>query len=234
MGPRLNRVEYAMLQHLHATWHRAKRERVDPHLTILAEERRFCLVRSFDPTGGLYHLWLSTWRRRLWNERGFFTPLGGDELSKVKSALKQFHVLRDRLPPEMRDINQYRTLRDLGSVVPTRIADGVRRKEAQELKLLAYEQTETLFHEGGWRVVRLNGYAAARFWGLGTRWCTTSNEETFAQYSTASPLIVFITPHGRFQLQVGGQFRDQEDGEPSMEAFKSAPEGFAKLLLQLQ
>jgi hypothetical protein len=234
MPPTLNRVEFVMLQHLHATWHRARRERVDPHLTIEAEERRFTLVRSYDPTGGLYHAWLSAWRRRLWDERGFHATLGAEELSKVKQALSQFHAKRDRLPSDLRDIGQYRTVQDLRSVVPTRVAENRRRLEAEALKTEAHTQSDTLFHEGRWRAVRLHGFAAARFWGLGTRWCTTSNEATFEQYSRESPLIVLITPHGRFQIQMGGQFRDQEDREPTAEAFRDAPQGFLMLLRSLR
>jgi hypothetical protein len=226
----LDRVEYVMLQHLHATWHRARRERVDPHLTIEAEERRFSLVRSYDPTGGLYHAWLSAWRRRLWDERGFFTTLGGEELGRVNQALSHFHAMRNRLPTDLRDIGQYRTVQDLRSVVPTRVAENRRRLEAEVLKSNAQAQSETLFHEGRWRAVRLHGFAAARFWGLGTRWCTTSNEATFEQYSRGSMLIVVITPHGRYQLQMGGQCRDQENLEPGAAAFKDAPGGLQTLL----
>lgn len=234
MSTSLNRVEFVMLQHLHATWHRARRERVDPLLTIEAEERRFSLVRSYDPTGGLYHAWLSAWRRRLWDERGFFTTLGGEELGRVKQALSNFHAMRDRLPPDLRDIGQYRTVQDLRSIVPTRVAENRRRLEAEALKTEAHTQSDTLFHEGRWRAVRLHGFAAARFWGLGTRWCTTSNEATFEQYSRDSPLIVLITPRGRFQFQMGGQFRDQEDREPTAEAFRDAPQGFLMLLRSLR
>ena len=55
-----------------------------------------------------------------------------------------------------------------------------------------------------------------------------------ARLTKPAPLIVFVTPHGRFQLQMGGQFRDQEDKEPNADFLKDAPEGFARLLRSLQ
>lgn len=166
--------------------------------------------------------------------KGLSPALGGEELGRVKQALSHLHAMRDRLPSDLRDIGQHRTLQDLRSIVPTRVAENRRPLEAEALKAEAHAQSDTLFHEGPWRAVRLRGFAAARFWGLGTHWCTTSNEATFEQYSKDSRLTVLITPHGRFQIQMGGQFRDQDDREPTTEAFRDAPQGFLMVLRSLR
>jgi hypothetical protein len=193
-------------------------------LAIQAEEKRFSLVRRYDPTTeGLYHGWLAAWRRRLWNERGFRTSLGGEELSRVRDALATFHRIRDRLPPDRRDIGQYRTVEDLRSAIPTRVAEGRRREEAAALKATAHSQSSFRFRDGAWALIELRGFAAARFWGLGTRWCTTSSEEVYLKYARISPLLVLLTPHGRYQLQIGGQFRDAEDRDAGNDALAGAP-----------
>lgn len=235
MRTTLSRADFVMLRHLDATWHRARREGIDPHLCIEREERRFSLVRRYDPTEeGLYHWWLSCWRRRLWDERGFGAPVTGDDLLEVRRALARFHAMRDRLPVERRDIGQYRTIDDLQATIPTQVAEHRRRKEARLLKGRAHSQSELLFLEGPWRIVRLFGYDAARFWGLGTRWCTTQSEATYLQYVRSAPLFVFLTPRGKFQLQQGGSFRNSEDRDAWQEDFQDAPTAFRALLVRLR
>lgn len=232
MSTGLSRADYVMLRHLDAAWSRARREGLDPHLTIQSEERKFSLVRRYDPTDdGTYHWWLAAWRRRLWDERGFLVTLSGEELIAVRRALFHFHAIRGRLPESERDIGRYRTLQDLRSVVPTRIAERARRAEADALKAAAHAESTTLFVEGPWRVLILRGYVAARFWGLGTRWCTTSSVQLYEQYASRAPLLVLLTPRGKFQLHTqGGQFKDAEDRDVTLDAFEDAPAGFHAIL----
>lgn len=231
MRTSLSRVDYVMLQHLHATWHRARREGLDPQLTIEKEERRFDLVRRYDPTGGRYHWWLSVWRRALWDERGFQAHVTGEELARIREALAIFDARRHLLTPEFRDIGQYRTERDLRSFVPTRIAQARRKEEKEALRSAARSQSQPLFHEGAWRIVKLGGYDAARFWGLGTKWCTTSSPSEYDAYARSSPLVVLLTPHGKFQLHLGGELKDAINGAVDPLAFRGAPPGFRKMLV---
>lgn len=222
-----------MVQHLDAAWHRARKERMDPHLAVEAEERRFCLVRRYDPTGGIYHEWLSLWRRRLWDERGFRTTLGGEELQRVRRALEYFHRIRATLPPDLRNIVQYRTVADLRALIPSHVAESARKKQARELKKVAHDQSRFLFKDGAWALIELQGYVAARFWGLGTRWCTTSDEATFNSYARRSPLVVIITPRGRFQVHANRQLKDAEDNEVPPGSFNDAPQPMRELLARL-
>ena len=234
MKSHLSREDRVMLQHLDATWRRARREGMDPHLTVLAEEKRFAFVRKYDPTGGLYHAGIAAWRRRLWDERGFTTTLGGEELLGVREALSRFHALRERLPAGQRDIGQYRTLQDLRSVIPSKLSENRRRREADALRSAAMSQSRVLFREGRWMLIELGGFGAARFWGLGTRWCTTSCEAIYLQYAERSPLLDLLTPRGRYQKQVGGQFRDAEDRDAGMAGFDDAPGELRSLLLSFE
>ena len=173
MSTNLSRADYVLIAHLQATWARACEENVDPRLAVEREKRSFPLLCQYDPTDGLYHAWLSVWRRKLWDTKGFRTPIDGWQLDEVRAALARFHALKSSLAPDRRDIGQYHTVEDLASVVPTRIARSQRRLEGESLKQQAYRESEILFRDGRWMVVRLKGFAAARFWGLGTRWCTT-------------------------------------------------------------
>lgn len=231
MATNLNRIDFVLIAHLQATWSRAGRENTDPWLAVERERRIFPLICQFDPTDGLYHVWLSVWRQRLWNRAGFRASLDLRQLDEVCAALARFHAIKDRLPLTQRDIGQYHTVDDLISVVPTRITQSRRRLEGETLKTEAYEETDILFREGRWMVVRLKGFVAARFWGLGTRWCTTTAEHTYWSYAAKGEMLVFLTPHGKYQLATYSQtFRDERDGPVDMKVFHVAPPGFVKLL----
>lgn len=122
------------------------------------------------------------------------------QLNELCAALARFHAIKDRLPFGQRDIGQYHTVDDLISLVPTRVARSQRRLESESLKTEGYRETVILFRDGRWMVVRLNGFAAARFWGRGTRWCTTTAEHTYWIYAAKGEMLVFLTPHGKYQL----------------------------------
>lgn len=80
-------------------------------------------------------------------------------------------------------------------------------------------------------VVRLKGFVAARFWGLGTRWCTTTAEHTYWSYAAKGEMLVFLTPHGKYQLATFSQMlRDERDDPVDMKVFRAAPTVFAELL----
>jgi hypothetical protein len=80
-------------------------------------------------------------------------------------------------------------------------------------------------------VVRLKGFVAARFWGFGTRWCTTMAEHTFWSYLAGGEMLVFLTPHGKYQLATSSQmFRNERDDRVDSRIFQTAPAGFLRLL----
>lgn len=231
MPTTLSRADFVLIDHLQATWARAGRERLDPYLSVEREKRVFPLICQFDPTDGLYQGWLSHWRRRLWDRRGFRTSVDLMQLEDVRRVLARFHDQKDRLPVEQRDIGQYRTVDDLRSIIPTRIAETHRRSERESIKAEAYRQSQILYRDGKWMVVRLKGFAAARFWGLGTKWCTTSAEHIYLDYAGKGDLVVFLTPHGKYQLAPATQmFRDERDDPIDVRIFRGAPPAFMRLV----
>lgn len=231
MPTNLNRTDFVLIDHLQATWARAGRENLNPHLSVEREKRVFPLICQFDPTAGLYQGWLSMWRRRLWDQRGFRTSVDLMQLEDVRRALARFHDQKDRLPVEQRDIGQYRTVDDLRSIIPTRIADTHRRRERESLKAEAHRQSQILYRDGKWMVVRLKGFTAARFWGLGTKWCTTSAEHIYLNYADKGDLVVFLTPHGKYQFApASGMFRNERDDPADVRIFRGAPPAFMGLV----
>lgn len=231
MPTNLTRADFVLVAHLQATWRRADIENYDPWLSVEREKRIFPLICQSDPTDGLYHGWLSSWRRHLWDARGFRTGIDLWQLDEVRAALARFHTLKDRLPSGQRDIGQYHTIEDLVSVVPTRVAEKRRRLERDSLRDRAYQESEVLFREGRWMIVRLTGFAAARFWGLGTRWCTTMAEHTFWNYAAGGELLVFLTPNRKYQLSTKSQmFRNEHDDPFDLKVFRGAPPKFQQLL----
>lgn len=231
MPTNLRRADFVLVTHLQATWRRAGVENEDPWLSVEREKRIWPMICHFDPTDGRYQGWLSTWRRRLWDLRGFRTGIDLGELEDVSRALKRFHSIKAKLPPEQRDIGQYHSAEDLLAIVPTRLAETRRRQERDSLKEEAYRQSRFLFREGRWIIVRLTGFTAARFWGLNTKWCTTSIERNFLHYAKDGDLLVFLTPHGKFQLATASQmFRDARDNPFDPAVFRHAPPGFFKLV----
>lgn len=233
MSTNLSRSDFVLVAHLQATWNRARKENQDSRLAVEREKRVFSLIRQFDPTDGLYHGWLSMWRRRLWDARGFRTQVDIGELGQAKLAIERFHDMRGRLPPDRRDVGQYRTVEDLMSAMPSRLAESRRRAEGEALKRLAHAESEVLYRQGRWMVVELKGFTAARFWGLGTRWCTTTSERTYESYAAGGRMFVFLTPYGKYQLATRDQaFRDERDSVADSSAFRLAPEPFRTLLLE--
>ncbi len=227
----IRRTDHMLNEHLLVTWHRAKRENVDQHLAVAREGRLMPFVLAFDPTEGRYHGWIARWRRRQWNINGFRSPVDMSELDRIAAALAHFEHIRQHLPPDRRDVGLYDDAEDLRSAVPTRIAENARRFERERLRTAAMKQSEVLFRDGSWLVVRLRGFSAARFWGLGTRWCTTSSEYTFRRYEAGGQLVVFATPFGKFQLATAsGMFRNALDDPFDVSIFRTAPPGFTSLL----
>lgn len=127
----------------------------------------------------------------LWDERGFRTGIDLWQLDEVRAALARFHALKDRLPKDQIDVGQYHIVEDLAAVMPTRIARSQRRAEKESLKARPMRRSDILFQDDRWMVARLKGFAAARFWGFGTRWCTTMAEHTFWSYLTGGEMLAF-------------------------------------------
>lgn len=114
--------------------------------------------------------------------------------------------------------------------MPIRIARSQRRAEKESLKARPMRRSDILFQDGRSMVARLKGFAAARFWGFATRWCTTMAEHLL-ELSRGRGDAGLLTPHGKYQLATSSQtFRDERDDAVDLRIFRTAPADFLKLL----
>lgn len=225
-APSLRRVDAVLNSHLQHAWRRAGIERLDPYLSIEREQRVFTLICGCDPTPqGKYFTWLSAWRRRWWTDYGLRTCCGMAEMDRLSSGLRHFHDVRPHLPMEMRDINRLETVDELLCAENRLTVLGARSLRKAE-RDQAYAESELLFDDEHWKLVRLKSQAAARWWGMGTRWCTSARfNNQFELYARRGPLMVLMTPSDRYQLAVGsGEFRNSSDAQANIEVvLRGAP-----------
>lgn len=221
-----------MLAHLQHAWNRAVGDGLDPHLAVDREKRIFELVCRLDPTAnGHYLMWLSRWRRGRWDVLGVANPDGNPELSKLASALDHFEEAREFLAPDSRDIMGYRTVDQLmnaRNAMPEPGARELRRRQKRD----AMAGSEMLFDGAGWKLVQQMTRDAAKWWGLGTRWCTAATfDNSFERYAAKGDLWVLITPVDRYQLSQGtSEFRDSADRPAAVNvALAGAPADLQRL-----
>jgi hypothetical protein len=230
----LGRVDFVMVQHLQHAWDRACRDGADPHLAVMREERFFDLVCGMDPTPSRrYVMWLSRWRRRQWDEMGLSGVPGASALARLAEGLANFDEIRRYLPSDRRDINRYLTADELLDACSSIPAAGTRELRRQRRRQ-AIADSDILFEQTGWKLVRLRSREAACWWGMGTRWCTAARSDNrFEMYALRGDLLVLCTPAGRFQLsRQTGEFRDAADAPASLtEALADSPEQLRDLLL---
>lgn len=197
-----------MTMHLQHAWRRAGMEGIDRHLAVARERAAFSIVCMLDPTGGRYHSWLSAWRRRHWERHGLLSSANVEQHRRTGLALRRFVEALPHLSRELRDAGRYRNADELLDAAASADALGSFKAERRARER---SQTSLIVEEAGWRVVRLDGPDAARRFGWGTRWCTSSDGE-FDQYRMRGELFGISTPYCKYQFSTGtGEFRDAAD-----------------------
>lgn len=230
----LKRIDSVINTHLHAAWQRARTERLDQMSSVRIEQNMFELVLTCDPTRtGRYAAWLARWRRRMWSIAGLRTMASIENLDALRLALKQFDSIRPNLLPANRDINLYANVEELLEAQTFLKSQDVRAARASE-RATAHAGSTILFDKDPWRLVRLNTAEAARWWGRGTRWCTSSRgPQAFDAYSSQGALLVLLTPQGRYQLATRtGEFMNAVDRPARLtEVLATAPSPLRQMLL---
>ncbi|MTH94647.1 hypothetical protein, partial [Roseibium sp. RKSG952] len=145
--------------------------------------------------------WFNSWLRG-----GFLA----EDLPKARETLELFSKYRTRLGGSERDIGQYQTLADIWKVVKRfNDADLVDAPLSGKQKRLkdkeqAYAEALVLLDEPDCTVAVPMTVEAAKWWGRGTRWCTSAeSNNAFLNYHLEAPLIVIdLKSAGKFQLWV--------------------------------
>ena len=195
-----NKVEYLANQYNDKLLQRAKNDHritTDDPQAIVQE------LSKMDPTNGKYLHWIV---REYVN--GYFLS---EDVSQVKDVLEQFHKRKQQL--NQKDINQYnfQELEDLMDEMKEQESPTSKRQQAQAIKT---EGAKVIAQDSSGTIVELLTQEAANYYGKGTKWCTTAdNDNMFGYYAKKGPLYVLLGNDGRkyqFQFETK-QFVDEKD-----------------------
>ena len=133
-----------------------------------------------------------------------------EDLYKVTNILSDFDRVKKHL--DKKDINQYKSYRDLGKAVTDVQPEKSKKQQRQEIKT---EGAEKVADGPKSTIIRLKTEEAACYYGKGTKWCTAADEadNMFDAYNKDGPLYVVLGKDGRkFQYHpASGQFMDEQD-----------------------
>lgn len=132
-----------------------------------------------DPSGNLKYL---DWTIKNWISNQEFI-----NLDFMVELVKDFNTLQQRIKSEgySTDINQY----DIERLIVI-IRDVKNKPTKADLK----KESEKIYEDQNWLVVRPLSHKASCFYGAGTQWCTTSKDEPsyYASYTTKDKLLIYI------------------------------------------
>ena len=143
-----------------------------------------------------------------------------DVLSTWADLLNEFHRLKTRrlLPPELMDINKFKTEQDLKQLHKS-VLD-IFNSTDEKVEGQKGESTEIL-NNSEVRIIIPEDQKAACYYGQGTRWCTAAkNNNMYDNYDW--PLFILVpknpTHEGeKYQVQVsGGDWMDETDSPVSV------------------
>lgn len=165
--------------------------------------RTYKMIVSNDPTStdrknGKYCKWLLDLYRKFKgnnqdtgesNEQKVFK----EDLYKIKESLKLFNRYGNRV--EKKQIQQYTDYKDLiVSMEPFEKTEEVENKYKTELDNIKNIQTDRIYEDSEWLIVRPKTKKSSCFWGQGTKWCTAAKGDAnrFSGYNSRGPLYIFI------------------------------------------
>jgi hypothetical protein len=196
------------------------------------DEDAFERLRAADPT-----------TKAIYSEFVMRTYVAGhflmEDVERIAETLRIFHSAKRRLAVERRDIGIYESERAVWDMLAdaglVSLADTSGKAEKRAARDRAYRESEVL-HSGGWTMAVPLTAEAARWWGMGTRWCTTERTgRTFHYYRGKGPLRVFVSPSGeKHQAHLATMsFCDAKDAPADLGGYLRAenfPEAFLKAL----
>ena len=195
-----NKVEYLANQYNDKLLQRAKN---DHRITMDDPQDIVQELSKMDPTNGKYLHWIV---REYAN--GYFLS---EDVSQVKEVLSEFHKRKQQL--DQKDINQYsfQELEDLMDSMKEQEAPKSKRQQTQAIKT---EGVKVVAQDSSGTMVQLLTEEAANYYGKGTKWCTTAdNDNMFEEYAEDGPLYVLLGNDGRkYQFQFESeQFVNEKD-----------------------
>lgn len=181
-------------------------------------------ARTFDPTDkGLYLSWIV----KRYKDQQF---LLSDE-ARVQNALGIFDSNKRNIPAESRDINKIKSLEDLQNLVQPFMEAGPELSKRKQEALAKVRGAEVVLQTEIGRLLEIKEYEAARLYGMGTNWCTTTSERHYQNYHDG--LYVILLNNGRkYQFHDRtGSFMDEQDVPRKIEQIDADCRDFVKLSL---
>lgn len=151
-----------------------------------------------------------------WVLKQFITgKLRLEDMEKATSSLLVFERVKRIMPVEERDINRYP---DLDTFMDTMdvYSKQMSKAEADRNYVVQMEkQADIIFNNAEYKIVIPKTQEASNFYGINTRWCTTSSRGSqFESYTRKGPLYIILDKanNKRWQFHfVNGQFMDEMD-----------------------
>jgi hypothetical protein len=133
-----------------------------------------------DPSGNNKYL---MWLLKMWQK----TPSGViDRFQDLSEYIQIFHKNINKFPKK--DVNQYLTWTEFKNTV-----GAVKREiEEREKEKKAEEGAKKIFQSGDWVLVRPLTHEASCKYGAGTKWCTTSKDDTYFKTYTKEDLLTYL------------------------------------------
>ena len=167
------------------------------------------------------------------NDKFLEEDLIGGLNSTVGQSISLFHKHKNKLPENMRSVyalnsetklSLYQSPGDLWNSVKQYQGElsGKELKKEEQEKI--YRETEFISknEETGFQIISPLTEESAKWWGKGTRWCTSAEKNNmFWYYAKDSPLFITLMPNGdKLQLwkdEDNIQFMDEADNEIKLE-----------------
>jgi hypothetical protein len=131
-----------------------------------------------DPTPQLKYL--------QWMVMQFENDVDVDE-TDMETTIRKFHSVQQRLPSDKRDINQYKSLETVKTVL-SQLGDVSKTQQKQTAKA---EGSQHIGIVEGYDVYFITSHAAAQLLGKGTKWCITTNSPKDWEKYTKSAKFFF-------------------------------------------
>ena len=151
--------------------------------------------------------------------------------SKVYETITLFDKHKSKLSIENRSLMAYKTLGNLWNSVKQYQGELSGKELKREEQEKIYRETEFIYkdEETGFQIVSPLTEESAKWWGKGTRWCTSAEKNNmFDYYSHKSPLLILLVSSSENAIGNGQklqlwkykneiQFMDESDNMVSLE-----------------
>ena len=167
------------------------------------------------------------------NDKFLEEDLIGELDSTVGQAISLFHKYKHKLPIEYRSVYAvnletgealYQSPGDLWKSVKQYQGELSGKELKREEQEQVYRETEFIYKDEttGFQIVSPLTEESAKWWGKGTRWCTSADHNNmFWDYAAYNPLLILLMPNGdKLQLwkdENNIQFMDEDDNKIKLE-----------------